>query len=32
MRLAYDNIIGGQGVKARNAGVIWGEHFELFSD
>lgn len=32
MRLAYDNIIGGQGVKARNAGAIWGEHFELLSD
>jgi O-acetyl-ADP-ribose deacetylase (regulator of RNase III) len=31
MRLAYDAIIGGQGTKSRNTGVILREHRELLS-
>lgn len=31
MRLAYDAIVGGRGMKSRNAGAIWGEHYELLS-
>jgi len=31
MRLAYDTIIGGHGVKNRNARAILGEHHELLS-
>jgi O-acetyl-ADP-ribose deacetylase (regulator of RNase III) len=31
MRLAYDAIIGGAGVKPRNAGAIWGGHSDLLA-
>ena len=31
MRLAYDAIIGGQGTRSRNTGVILREHRELLS-
>ena len=29
MRAAYDEIIGGLGLKSKNLGVIWGQHQEL---
>jgi O-acetyl-ADP-ribose deacetylase (regulator of RNase III) len=31
MRLAYNAIVLGEGRKAKNAGVIWGEHHELLN-
>lgn len=31
MRAAYDAIIGGQGGKYRNVGIIWGEHSDLLA-
>ena len=29
MRLAYNAVLGGSGVKERNAGAIWGEHSDM---
>lgn len=31
MRVAYNAILEGKGLKERNAGLIWGEHSDLMS-